>query len=176
ANTAEVLESVVLGDAATARPDASDAKVGVAITPQVAGVTKVVSEGTGGTHPPGATYKYRFVFADDSGSEGMPSGEVVVTIPPGNGLPDDSIILGNLPDSPDYPTLNIYRTADGGSDFFLLDSVPTVSNGGAATYTDDNSIALSDTPLDQGTINGSYSYLITYHRAGEPESRPSEII
>src|SRR5690606_25344695 len=82
----------------------------------------------------------------------------------------------SIPDSAEYSTINIYRTEDGGSDFFLLASQATASNGGPSTFTDDNSIALSATPLDEGTINGNYSYLITYYRAGEPESRPSEII
>lgn len=176
ANTAEVLESVVLGDAGTPRPDASGADVTVSGTPLVAGVTSAVTEGAGGTHPPSATYRYRFAFADNSGSESMPSGEVSITVPLGNGLPDDSIVLNNLPDSTSYPTLNIYRTVDGGSDFFLLSSQATASNGGPATFTDDNSLPLSATELNEQTINGNYSYLITYYRAGEPESRPSEVI
>ncbi len=177
ANTAQVLESAVLGDAAIPRPDTSGAQLAVATLPTVTGITSGITEGAGGTHPPNATYRYKFAFADDSGSEGTPSGEIVVTVPLGNALADDSIVLNSLPDSATYENLHIYRTTDGGNDFFFLDSVRTVTGGGgAASYTDDNSVALSTTQLNTDTLNGSYSYLITYFKDGEVESRPSPVV
>jgi flagellar hook protein FlgE len=177
ATTAAVVESAVLGDASVPRPDASATQVTVPSAPSILTVSPSIVEGAGGTHPPSATFRYRFAFADAAGTVGLPSPEVVVSVPVGNGLSDDSIILSSLPDSANYPNLNIYRTTNGGSDFFLLSTQPTATGGGGSTsFTDDNSIALSGTPLSTTTLTGNYSYLITYHRDGEIESRPSEII
>ncbi|MBM3998538.1 MAG: flagellar hook-basal body complex protein [Planctomycetes bacterium] len=177
ADTAEVLESAVLGNAAIPRPDTAAAELTVPSGPSTAATTSSIIEGAGGTHAPSATYRYKFTFADDSGSESVASSELTVTVPLGNGLPDDSIVLGSLPDSSAYALLNIYRTTNGGSNYFLLDTVPTVTGGGgAATYTDDNSIALSATELNTDLLNGNYNYLVTFYKDGEVESRPSPLI
>ncbi|GIW95082.1 MAG: flagellar hook protein FlgE [Pirellulaceae bacterium] len=177
ANQAGVLESTVLGDGSIPRPDASGTTINVPSTPSIAAMSSSISEGTGGTHPPGATYRYRFVFADNSGTESMASQEFQVVVPTGDGIANDSIILNNLPDSSLYPLLRIYRTADGGSDFYRLAEIPTATGGGGSgTYVDDNNTPLSSTPLDTTTINGNYSYLITFAREGEVESRPSQLI
>ena len=172
ADTAGVIQSSVLGDANIPRPDTTGVGVAVAAIPDSSGVAVGHVEGAGGTHPEGVTYRYRMVFADSTGTESTASQEVVVTIPAGNTLADNSITLNTLPDAPgEYTTVNIYRTAAGGTDFFLLDSAAAGGN-----YTDDNSVALSATPLDTTTINGNYSYVVTYFRVGEEESRPSQVI
>ena len=85
-----------------------------------------------------------------------------------------NIQLADLPADPsggNYSTVNIYRTGPNGSDFFLLDSAAAGS-----TYTDNGSTALSGIPLDDATLTGNYTYMVTYHRAGEKESRPSVLI
>lgn len=170
ATTAGVIQSTVLGDSIVPRPDATST-VTVAPIPNVAGTSVVNTEGTGGTHPEGSTYRYRITFVDASGNETLASNEIMVTVPVGNGLNDNTITLNNLPTAAGYSNVNIYRTAAGGSDFFLLDSAPA---GGS--FVDDNSIPLSATPLENDSINGNYSYLITYYKAGEEESRPSPLI
>lgn len=172
ADTAGVIESTTLGDSAVPRPDISTATIGVAPTPDASGITVGAAQGAGGTHPEGATYRYRFTFTDPVGTESMPSQELLVTVPAGDTLANNSIVLSGLPTAGgEYSTVNIYRTAAGGSDFFLLDSAATGGN-----YTDTNNVPLSTTPLDTGSLNGNYSYVITYARLGEEESRPSALL
>lgn len=171
ANTAGVIQSATLGDTAIPRPDLTGVGLNVASVPDSSGVTRTTTDG-GGTHPEGVTYRYRFAYVDDSGAESLASNEVSYTIPAGDTLANNSVDLGALPPAlPGYPQVRIYRTAAGGSDFFALD---TAAAGG--TYVDDNSTPLSATPLDNGSINGNYSYLVTYYRLGEEESRPSQLL
>lgn len=171
ADTAAVIQSATLGDSNVARPDLTGSSVSVASVPNSSGVTRTTTDG-GGTHPEGVTYRYRFTYLDDSGTESLPSNEVSFTIPAGDAAANNTVDLGGLPPATgDYTQVRIYRTAAGGSDFFLLD---TAAAGG--TYVDDNSVPLSATPLDNSSINGNYSYLVTYYRLGEEESRPSLLL
>ncbi|QDU26965.1 Flagellar hook protein FlgE [Anatilimnocola aggregata] len=171
ADTAGVIQSATLGDTAIPRPDVTGALLGVAPIPNASGVTRTTTEGAG-THAEGATYRYRFAYVNDSGTETTASTEISYTIPVGDGLANNTIDLGSLPAaSGNYSQVKIYRTAAGGSNFFELDTVAAGSN-----YVDDNSVALSSTPVDDTTINGNYSYVVTYYRAGEEESRPSLLV
>lgn len=170
ADTAEVIESVVLGDSAIPRPDASGVVLASASTPNTAGITTSHNQG-GGTLVEGATYKYRFAFVDAAGQESPSSTTLSVTIPPGNGLPDNEIQLANLPTAPgEYSQVRIYRTAANGTDFFQRATVATGS-----TYNDNGSAAAGQA-LDAGLLNGNYTYMITYQRAGSPETKPSVLI
>jgi flagellar hook protein FlgE len=172
ADTAGVIESATLGDSSIARPDISGVTAGVAATPNSALITVGSAEGAGGTHPEGSVYLYRFAFVDATGTESTPSTQISVTVPAGDTLPNNSIVLNNLPSGgTEYSQINIYRTAAGGSSFFRLASVPA---GGS--YTDTNTVPLSTTPLDTTVLSGNYSYLITYARTGEQESRPSVLL
>ena len=107
------------------------------------------------------------VYVDSSGQESPASSTISVTVPPGNGLPDNIITLNNLPSVPEYSQIRIYRTAANGSQFFQLD---TVASGGSFV---DNGSAPLGPELNSVDLNGNYSYMITYYRAGDPESRPS---
>src|SRR5262245_28227403 len=79
ADTAEVVDSVILGDSLYPRPTTSlDASV--APTPSILGLAPTASAGAG-VLAPGA-YQYRFSFVDVSGMEGTPSPEVSVTVNP----------------------------------------------------------------------------------------------
>jgi flagellar hook protein FlgE len=171
ADTAQVIESAVLGDANDPRPDITGMTTGVAATPNTAAITVGAAEGAGGTHAEGAVYKYRFAFVDASGTEGPASSEISVTVPAGDTLPNNSIVLSNLPSGgSEYSSVNIYRTAAGGTQFFKL---ATAATGGSYT---DNNAPLSSTPLDTAVLNGNYSYLITYAKAGLEDSRPSVLL
>lgn len=171
ADTAGVTQSATLGDTNVPRPDVSSTPITVAAVPNSSGVTRTTTDGAG-THSEGAVYRYRFTYVDDSGTESMASNEVSYTIPAGDTLANNTVDLGSLPPvSGDFTQVRIYRTAAGGSDFFLLD---TAAAGGS--YVDDNSVPLSATPLDNSSINGNYSYLVTYARLGEEESRPSLLL
>lgn len=167
ASTAEIIQSAVLGDSLVPRPDSSAVDTKAAGTPVVTGVTIGHNQG-GGSLTEGDTYGYRLVFVDSSGKESPASTAINVTIPAGNGLPDNTITLDNLPTSTDYSQLAIYRTAPGGTEYFRLATVPT---GGS--YTDTGGTALSTDSLNTSVLNGNYSYMITYFRAGDPETRPS---
>ena len=78
--------------------------------------------------------------------------------------------LGNLPAAVfgDYPTINVYRTPPNGTDAFFLGS--TTAGG---TFVDDGATPLSPNAMDSTALTGNYTYLLTYHRNGEVESRPS---
>jgi flagellar hook protein FlgE len=173
ADTAGVIESATLGDSVVPRPDITGTTVGVAPTADSTTVTVGTVEAGGGTHPEGAVYRYRFAFVDAAtGTEAPPSNELVVTVPAGDTLPNNSIVLGSLPSGGgEYSQVNIYRTTAGGTQFFQL-----ASAAAGGSYTDTNNTALSATPLDTAVLNGNYSYLVTYARTGEEESRPSVLL
>lgn len=171
ADTAGVIESATLGDSVVPRADVSGVTTGVAATPDPSTITVGTAQGAGGTHAEGAVYRYRFAFVDASGTEGPPSSELSVTVPAGDTLANNSIVLNNLPPGgAEYSQINIYRTAAGGSAFFQL-----ASAAAGGSYTDTNT-PLSATPLDTTVLNGNYSYLVTYARTGEEESRPSVLL
>ena len=170
ATTAEVLQSNVLGNGFVPRPDNTGIGSYNSVPPNI-NATAISETSVGsGTLIGGDTYSYRFAFADSAGTESLASTALTRTITPTSG--NNAIDLTNLPSSAEYPTINIYRTAAGDNDFFFLDSVPQ----GTTSFTDDGSIPLSATRLDESTINGNYSYLVTFFRAGAGESRPSPLI
>lgn len=168
AEVAEVIESDVLGDATYPQADGSAVTSGIAPIPNESGVVVGHSEGAG-SHAEGSVFQYKFVYVDSGNTETLPSSEISVTIPAGNTAADNAINLNSLPAATgDYTQVRIYRTANGGSDFFLLDTVAAGSN-----YVDDNSVALSGTALDETALTGSYTYKVTYYTAGQEETRPS---
>ncbi len=170
ANTAEVIESAVLGDAAIPRPDASGVGLASATIADTSSLTVAHNQG-GGSLVENSVYKYRFAYLDSSGQESVPSAAVSITVPTGNGLPDNTITLGNLPAAAgNYSQLRIYRTDANGSEFFRIASVPT---GGA--FTDDGS-AVPGATLDDSNLNGNYTYMVTYFHSGDPETKPSVLI
>lgn len=133
---------------------------------------QIGADGANGLHDGGDVYQYRYVYVDGDGNESAPSNAQTVTV---SGSPGDgngySVVLDDISTSPDYASVRIYRTQPGGSDFYELD---TISMADAANpYVDDGNTPLSTNQLDAATINGNYSYLVTYARAGEEESRPS---
>ena len=167
ADTAEIIQSATLGDKLVPRPDSSAIAIGAAPTPSTAAVTVAHNQGTG-TLAEGSVFGYKFVFVDATGKESPSSAALNVTVPAGNGTADNEVVLNNLPTSTEYSQLAIYRTAPGGSQYFRLATVPT---GGS--YTDTGNTALSTQSLDTSLLNGNYSYMVTYYRAGDPETRPS---
>jgi flagellar hook protein FlgE len=168
ADTAGVIQSGVLGDSASPQADGSGVAIGGAPVPDVSGVAGSSLAGTG-TLTPGDVYSYELSYVDSSGHETMASSPVTVTV----GATDDTIQLANIPNLPaggDYTGINVYRTGPGGSSFSLLG---TAAPGG--TFTDDGTVATT-TPLDTTALTGNYSYVITYYKAGQPESRPSPLV
>ncbi|MCY2985198.1 MAG: flagellar hook-basal body complex protein [Planctomycetota bacterium] len=138
--------------------------------PTLTGVTSSTSEGSGGTHTEGAVYQYRFTYLDSSGNESLPTAALSVTVPAGNGIADESISVSLPAANAQYSQVRVYRTAPNGSDFFRVGS-----GAAGSTFVDENSAVLT-TPLQSTGLNGNYSYMITYYKAGEPESRPSPLL
>jgi len=128
--------------------------------------------GANGTLTGGATYQYRYTFVDSDGNETSPSNPQSHTV---SGSPADgngySVVLDSLPTDADYDQVRIYRTAPDGTDFFEMDTITMAA--AASAYVDDGSTPLTANQLDASTINGNYTYLVTFARSGEQESRPS---
>ncbi len=170
ADTAEIVQSAVLGDAAVPFPAGSGVTVGSANRPNISAVTTGGAD-SGGNHAEGAVYQYRLAFVDSTGRESLASDVITVTVPAGNGNPDNTISLNNLPTGgSQYSQMRVYRTAAGGSDFFLHG---TATPGGSYS---DTTTTLSTTALDNSSLTGNYTYMITYYKAGEGESRPSPLL
>lgn len=171
ADTAAVLQSGVLGNGAIPQPDSENIGIAIADTPNVTGTT-VTNTDTGGTHPENTTYRYRIVYVDSAGTESMASNIITVTTPAGNAAADNQITLNNLPAATSqYSNIRIYRTAANGNSYFML-----TERAAGGSFTDNNSIPLTTTPLDTTSLNGNYSYMVTFFRSGEPETRPSPLI
>ena len=182
ATTAEVIESGVLGNGAVPRPDVNDPagpmKVNVAAKPVATGTTPS-SEAGGSSFIAGDEYEYAFTFVDGQGNETLRSQTTVAATVGANG---DNIRLSNLPSSPldggspQFDNLNIYRrqlgvpSSDPASEFHLIGNAAQ----GAGSFVD-NSIA-GGAQLDDSSLNGIYSYLVTFSGNGVEESRPSELL
>lgn len=165
ANVSEVIQSVILGDSNIPQPDAA----GTLITSGPLSDATGVVAGVGGVGTLNAgTYQYRVALVDASGLESTVSSAITATVGTGG-----AVELSNLPAEPtgDFPTVNVYRTGPNGSDFFLLGSAAA-----GDTFTDNGSTALSATPVNDNNLTGNYTYMVTYFRNGQPESRPSELI
>ena len=170
ADTSAIIQSAILGDSAVPSPASSGMQLLSASRPLSAAITTVQTD-SGGTHPEGAVYQYRVAFLDSSGRESTVSDPITVTVPVGNGNPDNTITLNNLPSGgSQYSQMRVYRTTNGGSTF---SRVGQTAAGGS--FVDNNSAPLT-TALDTNNLTGNYSYMITYYKAGNPESRPSPLI
>ena len=170
ADTSRVIQSSILGDGLVPRPAGAGVRVDSSTVPNLTGVASTHSETGGGTHIEGSVFQYKFTYLDSSGKESLPSSPLSVTVPAGNGNPDNSISLTLPAANSQYSQVRVYRTAPNGSDFFQLGAGPAGS-----TFEDLNSVALT-TPLQSAGINGNYSYMISYYKAGEPESKPSPLL
>ncbi|AMV35506.1 Flagellar hook protein FlgE [Pirellula sp. SH-Sr6A] len=171
ATTSKIVQSTVLGNNSIPRPSGSAVNVQSAAAPFNTSVTLAHTEGGGGTHAEGSVYQYRFTYLDANGTESMASEPLTVTVPGGNASADNTITLNNLPAAnSQYSQVRVYRTEPGGSDFFLAG---TAAAGGSFVDTDSSS---STTPLDNNGLTGNYTYMVTYYKSGEPESRPSPLL
>lgn len=173
ADVAEVIESATLGNDAINRPDVSGMTINAAPRPAVNGITGASANVAGGLLAPGDAYQYRFAYVDDTGTidtESLASASIAAPVV---GAGDNAITLSARPNAANgYSKVAVYRTVPGGTDFFYLN---TVDADGTA-YTDDGTTALSSTALDSSTINGNYSYYVTYSGTGLEETRPSLLV
>lgn len=176
ADQAAVIQSAVLGDGLSPQPT-SGTTPSSAVLPDTS-TTTAASSVTAGGLVPGATYRYQFTFVDASGQE---SKAAAASVPPASssavtiGAGDSSVLLSNIPTdataTEPYTLVNIYRTTNGGSTYFLAGQVPA----GTASYTDTAADGALGTQLDATTLNGSYSYYVTFYKTTGEESRPSPL-
>lgn len=182
ADTAEILESDILGDGAYTAPP-SGATAAATGAPSTTTTTLTGQAGAGALTALG-TYSYRIVFGDAPvgslvDTESAPSEEIgPITLAAG----EDEIVLNNVPVDTEgnYATRRIYRTLDGGSTYYY---VGEIADNVTTTFTDgvSDAVAAASAELDADTISGEYSYYITFaDAAGGPgngtESRPSPLI
>lgn len=169
ADTSKIVQSSKLGTAVFPVPEATGIVVDNAGAPTINAVAVGFTQGAGGTHQGGDAYQYRFTYVDSNGTESMASAPLTVNVPGGGA--DNSILLTDLPPANTmYSQLRIYRTSPGGSDYTMIGSAAA---GGTFTDVDP---AASGTPLENDGISGNYTYMVTYHLSGEPETRPSQLL
>lgn len=180
ADTAEVIASDVLGDAAIDQPDISTLTIDVAPRPDATGSTASEVAGTNPTFFAGDQYEYVFTFTDAAGNETLASQTAVPVSITSDG---NDVALANVPSIPtdgsgipQYDTVNIYRhqlgvpAGDPNADYHLVGSVP----GATASFTDSGNAPGAS--LDDTSLNGIYTYLVTFSGSGLQESRPSALM
>lgn len=179
ANTAEIVQSAVLGDSRYSAP-AAGAIAAVAVPPIVTTTTATAS-GAAGPLIPGGTYDYRVVFVDAGGNESDAAtftGTIPAAAPSNEGMS-----IANLPtdSSGKYVGRRVYRTQElgtaGPNPTYFLDQDLSADNT-TTSFTDTVSDATLATQAQQdtSTISGNYSYYVTYTKPGVPESHPSPLI
>lgn len=180
ADTSEIIQTQVLGDAARTAPDADAAGTDAHFSAVPTALTDFTLSGGGGLNPAG-TYRYRVVFANgpvgsDFDTESTPSPASVDVVMGGN----TQVTIDNIPTDATglYTTRRIYRTDDTGTgDFYFIAEIP---DNVTTTWVDDGSAA-PGAVLDETVLTGNYSYYITFAQqpgpppAGE-ESRPTKLL
>lgn len=177
ANTAEIIQSGVLGDKTFTAPTAP---VNMALAAVPLSTTAVAGTGATGALTPLGTYQYKVTFVDASGKESLASAASAATTLTGA---DNEILLNNIPTAPagTYVARNIYRNIDGSATDFRL--VGTINDNTTTTF-DDNTVSnatlLTEPTMNTSTLTGNYSYYITFaNAAGGPgngiESRPTPL-
>jgi flagellar hook protein FlgE len=173
---AGIIESDVLSNGAFPIPNNFPAGSFVATPP----IDTVASGGTGdgasGAGIPAAgTYQYRITYVDGDGNETTGSTAFAVTSTGGN------INLSSLP-TPDgsvYTGYNIYRTTNGGTAFYKVNSgTPIDDSINTFQDTTDDAALVANTALDTSAleINGNYSYHVTFYRLSDGiETRPTAL-
>lgn len=173
ADTAEVIDSAILGDASIPRPDTNGVLANSAPSPNEGLVTFAQTD-AGGSHVEGDIYRYRFAYVDGNGTEATVSEERTLTVQGADGNPNNIITLNNLPlaASNEYTNLRIYRTEANGNNFYRLGDVDLTST---TSFVDSDPAAVDlSQPLDQGVLTGNYSYLVTFSNSNG-ETRPTAL-
>ncbi len=176
ADTAEIIQTGILGDASQASPTTGPT-VGIATqTPDTFTATEGAANGTALSQ---GFYRYKVVYVDANGNETTPSDDVVVEVTTAGGAEVD---LAAIPDDLAYASRRVYRSEVQGS-AALSDPPPTyyqvadIPTGGATTFNDtiDDVTLATNAALDNDTLTGNYSYYVTFYKAGQPDSRPSPL-
>ncbi|HVX11038.1 MAG TPA: flagellar hook-basal body complex protein [Pirellulales bacterium] len=181
ATTGAIVQSGDLGDAAMTAPTGATAPV-LAPVPDVLSAGTTATGAPGGNMTAGGTYSYKIVFANgpvgsDTDTQSLPSQTIgPITLAAG----EQSVTLNNIPTDPTgtYTDRYVYRTAAGGSSYQLVADIP---DNTTTTYTDTAADTSLGQSLDTNSLDGDYSYYVTYANAiGGPghgvESRPTQLL
>ncbi|HEV2969617.1 MAG TPA: flagellar hook-basal body complex protein [Pirellulales bacterium] len=178
ANTAEIIQSAVLGDSRFSAPPAGTT-ANIAVPPIVTSTTAAAS-GAPGPLIPGGTYDYKVVYVDANGNE-SDAASFSGTIP-ASAASSEGMTISNLPtdSSGKYVGRRVYRTQElataGANPVYYLDKNYSSDNT-TTTFTDttDDTTLATQAQQDTSTISGNYSYYVTFVKPGEPESHPSPL-
>ncbi len=179
ADTAEIIQSAILGDSRFSRPDVTGTSAIVATPPDTA-LTVTTGATTGGAMAVGS-YWYKVVFSNaDSGdppaflaSESMASAAFAGTV----GAGEDTINLTVVPidAASNYHSRIIYRTVVGAvaTDPYLY--AGTIDNNVATVFSDTTIDGGLGAAMNTDSIIGNYRYYVTFENVSG-ESRPSPAI
>lgn len=172
-------DSEILTDGLVERPDDSD------FNTDDASIRSAPAIGSASTSTPGTPttidagdYLYRITYVDSNGVETSASTEFSASV----ATTGDQIDLSALPTetgatAATYPSKNIYRTTEGGSEYFLVNTTPLSIADTTYTDTIDDTTLQTQGSLDTRSLDsGSYRYYFTYfNSATGDETRPSEL-
>ncbi|MGC4003566.1 MAG: flagellar hook-basal body complex protein [Pirellulales bacterium] len=176
ANTAEIIQSAVLGDSRYDKPtyptSSSDLLI---VSPPTTGSFAGASSGAG-TDLAAGTYNYKVVYYDANGNE-TTSSTISVNLAAGASGIDLSAIPTN--NSGDYVGRRIFRTVADAPSTGTYYLVADAADQTATTFTDTitDAALVANPEFDGSALNGQYSYYITYYNPSiGQESRPSSLV
>ena len=181
ADTAEIIQSAILGDGSYTKPAAPGSIPIVADKPnELAGPTAAAGAVTGGgaAVPASSDFFYKVVFSDRRSTDGAmyPNTESMASGPiaGSTGVGEDSIVFSDVPTdlNNEYRARRIYRTAAGGADTDPYNYVGEILNNTDTFFTD--IVAVPTTLLVENPLDGNfqYQYYVTFANVSS-ESRPS---
>lgn len=175
ADTASIIQSEVLGDAAVPAPDTDYGNVPLAVPGPATAPNTAVNAGAGALEA--GTYQYKVVFIDAQGNESPPSAATTgLAVALNDGIDLSAIPVDGGAPPGEYVGRRIYRSQDGGDYKFLTEINEMVTTAITDTASQ-ASIAGNNTLFDPAQPPGSrtYTYRITYSNSlGSVEpSRPS---
>ncbi|MDX1962530.1 MAG: flagellar hook-basal body complex protein [Pirellulales bacterium] len=177
ANTAEIIQSGILGDALYDHPSYPTSSTDILVAnPPTAGAFAGASAGAGAALAAG-TYIYRVVYYGKNGTETSST-----TIPVTLGGASSGINLTSIPTdgTGDYTGRRIYRTPVGGTTTSPAYLVADLANQTTTSFNDTTTDAALVTGSLQNTnlLTGQYQYYVTFSNTslGTLESRPSAIV
>ena len=155
-------------------PTSRPPPIGVAPTPDATGVTVGTRRRRAARMPEGAPIAIGCTFVDASGNETLASNEVVVTVPAGDALANNT----DHAQRPArrrrrlYRRINIYRTAAGRHQLLPARH----GRGRRQLYRRRHRRRSRPRRSTTTSLNGNYSYVSPTYRSGEAESRPSLLL